>query len=189
MTRHVASLEELVVLIEARRSPRPFVVAIAGRGGAGKSTLAHQLAVRLPDSAVVPLDDFLLKEAILAPRVEDHYDLARVEREVLIGFTQGLPFNYRRLDWMSGSLVPIDGIIDSTLILLEGVCAFEPPLDAYVDLRVWVETPVELATQRGRARDAGTENESHWGVWQIQDTEFLDRAKPHVRADVIMRGD
>ncbi len=189
MTRHVSSVEDLVILIESRRSQRPFVVAIAGRGGAGKSTLAHQLAVRLSDSAVVPLDDFLLKDGILSPRVEDHYDLARVEREVLIGFTQGLPFNYRRLDWMTGTLVPIDGIIDSTLILLEGVCAFEPPLDTYADLTVWVETPVDLATQRGRKRDSGTENEAHWILWQHQDTQFLNRAQPHIRADVTIRGE
>lgn len=188
MTQLVRNVEELAFLVEAQRSQRPFVVAIAGRGGAGKSTLAHQLAMRLIDSAVVPLDDFVVKGSLLAARVEEHFDLLRVEREVLISFTQGLPFNYRRLDWDSGMLVPIDGVIDSTLIVLEGICAFEPPLESYVDVRVWVDTPATVATARGRKRDEGTENVDHWDVWERQDTDFLRRCKPHLRAEVVISG-
>ena len=188
MTQLVRNVEDLAQLVEAQRSQRPFVVAIAGRGGAGKSTLAHQLAMRVIDSAVVPLDDFLVKESLLAPRVEEHFDLSRVEREVLLSFTQGLAFNYRRLDWDSGTLVPIDGIIDSTLIVLEGICAFESPLEPYVDLKVWVDTPAEIATGRGRERDAGTENEAHWDAWERHDTDFLARCQPDRRADVVISG-
>ncbi len=188
MTQLVRNVEDLAQLVEARRSQRPFVVAIAGRGGAGKSTLAHQLAMRVADSAVVPLDDFLVKDTLLADRVEEHFDLSRVEREVLISFTQGLAFNYRRLDWDSGLLVPIDGIIDSTLIVLEGICAFEPPLESYVDLKVWFDTPAILATARGRQRDAGTENAAHWDAWERQDTDFLARRRPDHRADVVIPG-
>ncbi len=188
MTQRVQTVEDLAQLVEAQRSQRPFVVAIAGRGGAGKSTVAHQLAMRLIDSAVVPLDDFLVKASLLAPRVEDHFDLLRVEREVLISFTQGLPFNYRRLDWDTGLLVPIDGVIDSTLIVLEGICAFEPPLEAYVDLSVWVDTPGNVATERGRERDEGTENVHHWDVWERQDTDFLARRQPERRASVVISG-
>jgi uridine kinase len=187
MTRVLTHLDDLVSLVAAQRSQRPFVVAIAGRGGSGKSTLANQLALRLSESAVVPLDDFLRKEHVLDSLVEDHYDLARVEREVLISFTQGLPFNYRRLEWDSGDLVPIDGIIDSTLIVIEGICAYEPPLTPYVNLTVWVDTPPDIATARGRARDAGTENEPHWDLWQNQDTAFLARTRPDERADVVFR--
>jgi uridine kinase len=188
MTQRVHTVEDLALIVDERRSQRPFVVAIAGRGGSGKSTLAHQLAMRLVDSAVVPLDDFLVKASLLAPRVEDHFDLLRVEREVLISFTQGLPFNYRRLDWDSGMLVPIDGVIDSTLIVLEGICAFEPPLESYVDLSVWVDTPANVATARGRDRDEGSENVDHWEAWERQDTDFLARCQPERRADVVISG-
>lgn len=188
MTQLVRNVEDLAQLVEAQRSQRPFVVAIAGRGGAGKSTLAQQLAMRVIDSAVVPLDDFLVKESLLAPRVEEHFDLSRVEREVLISFTQGLAFNYRRLDWESDTLVPIDGIIDSTLIVLEGICAFEPPLESYVDLKVWVDTPATIATARGRERDVGTENAEHWDAWERHDTDFLARRHPDRRADVVISG-
>lgn len=188
MTQLVRNVEDLAQLVEAQRSQRPFVVAIAGRGGAGKSTLAQQLAMRVIDSAVVPLDDFLVKDSWLDPRVEEHFDLSRVEREVLISFTQGLAFNYRRLDWESDTLVPIDGIIDSTLIVLDGICAFEPPLDSYIDLRVWVDTPASMATARGRKRDAGTENAAYWDEWERHDTDYIARCHPDRRADVVIPG-
>lgn len=188
MTQLVRTVEDLAQLVAAQRSQRPFVVAIAGRGGAGKSTLAHQLAMRVIDSAVVPLDDFLVKDSLLHPRVEEHFDLSRVEREVLISFTQGLAFNYRRLDWHSGALVPIDGIIDSTLIVIEGICAFEPPLESYVDLKVWVDTPANIATSRGRERDAGNENAEHWDAWERHDTDYIARCQPDRRADVVIPG-
>jgi uridine kinase len=188
MTQLVRNVEDLAQLVEAQRSQRPFVVAIAGRGGAGKSTLAQQLAMRVIDSAVVPLDDFLLKSSLLAPRVEDHFDLSRIEREVLVSFTQGLAFNYRRLDWESDTLVPIDGIIDSTLIVLEGICSFEPPLESYVDLKIWVDTPAKIATARGRERDAGNENADCWDAWEHHDTDFLARRHPDRRADVVIPG-
>lgn len=151
MTLVVATVEDLARLVQAQQSHRPFVVAIAGRDGVGTSTIANHLVMHLNDSAVVPLDDFLVTQRRLDPRVENRFDLPRVEREVLIGFTQGLPFNYRRVDRDSGDLVPIDGIIDSTLVVLEGVCAFEPPLTPYIDFFVWVDTPERVAAMHGRA--------------------------------------
>ena len=182
------SFTDLLTLIESRRSLAPFVVAIEGRGGAGKSTLAAHLASRVDDSAVVPMDDFLRKDRLRDPRLEEHYDVGRVEREVLIPFTQGLAINYRRLDWETGDLVPIAGIIDSTALILEGICSYSPPLRHYVDLRVWVETPSTVATRRGILRDAGTENELLWPLWQSADTDYIRRETPDALADIVVSG-
>jgi uridine kinase len=184
----MANIDDLVALIESKRGVAPFVVAIEGFGGSGKSTLATHLATRLSDSAVVPMDDFILKEHILDDRNEKHFDLARIEREALIPFTQGLPFNYRRLDWQTNSLVPVDGMIDSTLVILEGICSYHPKLEPYVDVKVWVETPIDIATARGRARDAGNENEQHWDRWQATDLAYLGEYTPNVRADITIAG-
>ena len=182
------TLENLVALIASKRGVAPFVVSIEGFGGSGKSTVATHLAAHVTDSAVVPMDDFIVKEHILDPRNEKHYDLARVEREVLIPFTQGLPFNYRRLDWDTNALVPIDGMVDSTLVILEGICSYHPKLDSYVDVRVWVNTPLDIATARGRARDAGNENEKHWDVWRAADLAYLTEFEPDKRADITIAG-
>lgn len=187
MSRFV-TIDELVEVVDERRGLAPIVVAIEGFGGSGKSTLAAHLAARLSDSAVVPMDDFLIQEQILDDLNARHYDLARVEREVLIPFTQGLPFNYRRLEWVSNTLQPIDGMIDSTLVILEGICSYHPKLEEYTNLRVWVDTPLDIAFERGKARDAGNENEMHWAVWRAADVRYLQEYEPDVRADVCIPG-
>lgn len=181
-------LDGLVRLIESRRSERPFVVAIEGIGGAGKSTLAAHLAIAINDSAVVPMDDFLIKEMLLDRRNENHYDLLRVEREVLNPFTQGLPFSYRRLNWKTNGLEPIPGMIDSTLVILEGICSYHPSIQPYVDLRVWVATPPDEAMRRGRERDADNEHIDHWGIWRNCDIAYCAEYDPSSRADVIISG-
>lgn len=181
-------LAGLVQLIESKRTLAPFVVSIEGIGGAGKSTLAAHLALAINDSAVVPMDDFLIKETILDRRNEDHYDLLRLEREVLIPFTQGLPFSYRRLNWKTNTIEPIDGMIDSSLVILEGICAYHPQVEFYTDLKVWVATPPNIAMKRGRERDAENENIDSWGIWRNCDVAYCAEFDPSGRADVIVSG-
>ncbi len=50
------------------------------------------------------------------------------------------------------SLIPADGVL-----VVDGVFACRPELDAHWDMRVWVDVDAELSVQRGIARDAGRE--------------------------------
>ena len=58
---HLVSPEELSGLITARLKQQPIVlVALDGRCGSGKTTLAAQLAERFPQSITLHTDDFYL---------------------------------------------------------------------------------------------------------------------------------
>ena len=58
---HLVSPEELSGLITARLKQQPTVlVALDGRCGSGKTTLAAQLAERFPQSITLHTDDFYL---------------------------------------------------------------------------------------------------------------------------------
>lgn len=55
---HSGPLVEAITEALARKAARPFLVAIDGRGGAGKSSLAAAMARELPRASVVHTDDF-----------------------------------------------------------------------------------------------------------------------------------
>jgi uridine kinase len=48
------------------------------------------------------------------------------------------------------STMPANGVL-----IVDGVFAYRPEINAYWDLRVWVEVDSELSVRRGVARDAG----------------------------------
>jgi adenylate kinase family enzyme len=65
---------------------RVRALAIDGPGGAGKSTLARQLADGWPEAVIVEMDDFYLPTADRVPGFAAHagnYDVERLVSEVL----------------------------------------------------------------------------------------------------------
>jgi pantothenate kinase len=60
------TLDEVTRTIQAARIPgRRLLVAITGSPGAGKSTIAAELAARIPNAALVPMDGYHLPQARL----------------------------------------------------------------------------------------------------------------------------
>lgn len=81
------------------------ILAIDGRAGAGKSSLAAQLAARLPAS-LIHMDDFFLPldlrtpDRLATPGRNFHYE--RFREEVLPYLRQGVAFRYRKFDCRVG---------------------------------------------------------------------------------------
>ncbi|MBO1766268.1 hypothetical protein JOB34_05525 [Allobranchiibius sp. GilTou38] len=154
-------------LVELEAAPRPVVVAIDGRGGAGKSSLAALVAPLLDDAPVVHMDDIypgwdglaravpLLVEQVLAP-------LARGERAA-----------YRRYDWVAGAYAETLVVPPQRYVVVEGVGSSVGAARAYADVRVWVQAPTDLRRRRGEDRDGGG-FAGHWERWAAQETSLFD---------------
>ena len=73
----------------------PVVLALDGRCGSGKTTMATALAEQFPDSIVLHTDDFYLPPADRVPGWEQtpcaNMDLARLRDEVLAPARTGKP--------------------------------------------------------------------------------------------------
>jgi uridine kinase len=101
----------LLAQIDRRRNElrRPIVVALNGRSGASKSTIARRL-MRLVDVALVPLDDFYQtripesewRHYPVEERLNGAFDWARVRREALEPLRAGRTGRWHAFDFARG---------------------------------------------------------------------------------------
>lgn len=150
--------------ISRLRGSGRLVVGIDGFGGAGKSTLAAAIVARLPEAATLPMDDFIVKDRVDDDTWEQVWDRNRLIAEVLDPIELG----------------------DVGILIVEGITSLHPDLIGRYDHRVWVSTPLEVASARGRARDAGNENERRWDRWALNDERYLEAHRPDLAADTIV---
>lgn len=151
-----ALMEKLTPLLAAV-SDRPMLVGLDGCCGSGKTTLAGQLAQRLPECTVLHTDDYYLP---LDRRTPDwmhtpaaNMDLARLRTEVLDPARAGQPFTVRAYSCRQGRYLPPEERIPGAVVLVEGSYSHHPALADCYDLRIFLRcSPAEQA-RRLQARE------------------------------------
>ena len=161
-------------------SPAPVIIAIDGRSGAGKTTLAIELAARLREHHKVSL--FHLEDIYpgwngLAAGIE------RYAATVLAPLRRGEPAHWVSWDWERH----YDGAARLTqpaeIVLVEGVGAAAAAAAPFLDAVVWADSPDEQRRARAIARD-GASYEPFWEQWAGQEDEWLAVDDVPSRADV-----
>lgn len=182
------SLEDILDTIKnLQYKDYPILIGIEGFGGSGKSTLAAKLNDSLGDTSyIIQTDDFVIEEklTLVSPDMEC-YDLERLEKEVLIPAKNNGIVRYRKLNWDTFELGELVHVPPVDYLIIEGISAYHPSIANYYDLKIWVDTPIEIATRRGREKDAGTVNEQHWELWSKNDVAYKAKYKPDAVADCI----
>jgi uridine kinase len=165
------------------------IVGISGFGGSGKSTLARSLNTAIPGSARIRGDDFLDPDLSHERSTDwDGVDRLRLRREVLDPFRDGRPGTFRRFDWGGRRLGPAEPIPDVDVLLIDAIGLFHPELDGALDLTVWVDLDLAVATERGKTRDRelGRDHDHLWdGVWVPNERDFVARFNPRERSDLL----
>lgn len=150
------SVERIRALLSAHPS-RPVLIALDGRCGSGKTTLAAQLAEQLPQSAVFHTDDFYLPPSARVPGWETipcaNMDLQRLRCEVLDLARTGLPVEYRAYSCREGAYLPAKTIVPSPLYIVEGSYSLHPALASCYDFSVFVTCSKEEQARRLQARE------------------------------------
>ena len=186
------ALEALVACVRrAAGAPvgRPAVVAIDGRGGAGKSTLAARLQAAIPASAVLHTDDVawhhsffgwqaLLADCVLAP--------IRDGREV----------SYRPRAWQDrGRAGAIEVPPGLEMVFVEGTGAGRQELAHLLDAVLWVQSDGPDAKRRALVRDVAAGDaadpvtaEAFWEEWMAEEIPFFAHDRPWDRACCFVAG-
>ncbi|MGY3564334.1 chorismate-binding protein [Sinomonas sp. RB5] len=147
----------------------PSVILLDGRSGAGKTSLAIELAAALREHRTVTLI-----------HLEDVYPgwdglaegIARCADHVLGPLRRGEVARWRPWDWERGAGGPERVSEPADVVLLEGVGAGAAPLRALADAVVWVDAPADERRRRALARD-GDLYAPHWGRWAAQEEAWL----------------
>ena len=174
-------------LLDAAGDPpsRPRILAVDGRGGSGKTTLADRLCQLLPGAVVVHTDDVAWNHSRFG---WDDLMLAGI----LAPLHAGRGVHYQPPAWQPhGRSGPIEVSADTSTVIIEGVGASRRQVAHLLDVAIWVQSDFAGAKRRGLCRDmvdhgfdeaAALQN---WDDWAAEEVPFLLGDRPWERADVI----
>lgn len=171
-----------------RRHNGPLIVAVSGFGGSGKSTLAALLKEQLKTAAVIPADDFIMYRAKERSADWSSYDRLRLQKQVLEPARRGQTIRYQMYDWQHDRLGQWRTVPKAEYLIVEGLSILHPDLRKYYDFSIWVDCPLEVATQRGIERDrrAGNDHDDLWlKIWMPNERDFFEKYKPAEAANIV----
>ncbi|EWT02912.1 para-aminobenzoate synthase [Intrasporangium oryzae NRRL B-24470] len=179
--RHVAAVVEL-----ARRAEPgcgdTVVVAIDGRSGAGKTTLAAGVAqalAALGTVEVVHMDHLYpgWEGLSAAPGL--------LATTVLEPIAHGDPAAYPVWSWVRGDWAGTRTVRPSRYLVVEGCGSSVGPAGPYAAVRVWMEADRPLRFRRGIDRDGET-YEPMWELWAAQEEALFEDDRTKARADLVL---
>lgn len=155
---HLISPEELASAIADRLARQSAVlVALDGRCGSGKTTLAEQLAERFPQSITVHTDDFYLPPSRRVTGWEKipcaNMDIQRLRNEIVAPARAGQAFSYRAYSCREGAYLPPRPLGPAPLVIVEGSYSHHPSLAPHYDIRIFVTCSPDEQARRLRRRE------------------------------------
>lgn len=161
-------------------TPAPVIIAIDGRSGAGKTTLAIELAARLRNHHKVSLF-----------HLEDIYPgwnglTAGIERyvsTVLTPLSGGEAATWTSWDWANHYDGDARVTLPAEIVIIEGVGAAAAEARPLLSAVVWADSPDDVRRTRALARDGGT-YEPFWEQWAAQENEWLAHDDVPGQADI-----
>ena len=162
---------------------RPLILAVDGRQGGGKTTIASRMAALVPASTIVHSDDVAWWESFFG---WDHL----MASGILEPLRRGEDVDYRPPAWEArgrgGSIVVP---VSAPLVVVDGVGTSRRSLVPFIDAAVWVQSDFAEANRRGLARDGEEQSAIElWWEWDREEQPFLADDRPWERADVILCG-
>jgi len=184
-----STLTQKIAALLAAHPEQPVLIALDGRCGSGKTTLAGQLAEQFPASIVFHTDDYYLPPAQRIPDWEKtpcaNMDLARLREELLRPARAGEPVFYRAYSCREGAYRPGQCIPAQPLSIVEGSYSHHPLLAGCYDLKVFVTCSPAEQTRRLQVRD-GERYPSFAARWVPLEEGYFKEYSIEEKADLVL---
>lgn len=181
-----------------------LVVAIDGRSGSGKSTVAAAVAQAI-SAVIVPCDDFFTASVSDAEwdrrtpeqRAADAIDWRRLKREAIDPLRTGRAARWYTFDFLAGPRGDGTYPWQSTpterapkpVVLLDGAYSARPELADVLDLSVLVEAAPTTREARLAAREAADFLRQWHARWDPAEDHYFGHVRPPSAFDVVCRTD
>lgn len=176
------------ILKKTPKNNKYYLIAIDGRGASGKTTLSKYVVTLLPYFAIINGDDYFEPDDTTI--ASGSFNEKRFSNDVINPLQSGKTvFSYYPYHWHSKPHISKTMIKIKKGIVLERSYSFSFDLD--YDLKIWVQTPEEVALKRGVERDQMPEEQGikQWKeVWQPKENSYFEKVKPLENADIIIDG-
>lgn len=178
---HVEAVVELALDVLPRCGDTA-VVAIDGRSGAGKTTLAHGVAAALSAYGtveVVHMDQLYPGWDGLAESSE------LLATRVLEPISRASSAAYDRWDWQEGGWDGTVRVEPADFLVVEGCGASVGPARPFAAVTVFMEADRDVRRDRGLARDGETYR-PHWQRWAAQEEAVFASDDTKSRSDLVI---
>ena len=162
---------------------RPRLIAIDGRGGAGKSTLVERLRALVPASGVVHTDDVAWNQAYF-----DWGDL--MVENILRPLRRGEAVDFRPPAWIAhGRPGAIRVPAGTDVVWVEGTGIIREEFAPWLDASIWLQGDLDEQERRLVARDGDSAaQQQHIAAWLAEELPLMLREQPWRKATVVVAG-
>lgn len=168
-------LELIDIIKKLPHKHKTLLIAIDGRGGSGKTTLALIIKKSFPEARIITTDDFYNK-------IIEKIDERLLRKQILEPLSKDLPTKYMEYN---GKIRKPRIIEPGGIVIIEGVYAFHSSVSNYYDFKVWINIPLELVNKRVKKRDGYFDKD--WNKFhRPKEDKYLKKDSPKSRADLII---